>query len=304
MKRLSAAAIVALKDALAAIYWFKKDLKSFLRLSLANPQLVNRLNWDQYKWEVTSDLVDLLCSDQEQFLPDLTRLCFAVVEMDSFRHLQQLDDGDAKVKKAKTAVAHLRTLVASHKDTADEDTAIQERRRRAADEQKQKAAMRTRLAEIRARYAGLVTSANAQQRGFDLERVLRDLFELFDLDPKASFRIVGEQIDGAFSLDNTDYLLEAKWTKDRIDADTLYAFEGKVNRKLENTLGVFLSIEGFSDDGLTAFTRDRPKVILMDGADLMAVVDDRIDFVRLLQRKKRHAAQTGQVFLPIRDITD
>jgi len=35
----------------------------------------------------------------------------------------------------------------------------------------------------------------------------------------------------------------------------------------------------------------------MDGGDLMAVFEERIDFTSLLLRKKRHAAQTGNIYL-------
>jgi len=45
-----------------------------------------------------------------------------------------------------------------------------------------------------------------QQRGFKLEKFLNELFCFFDLDPKFSFKIKGEQIDGSFTFDNTDYL--------------------------------------------------------------------------------------------------
>jgi hypothetical protein len=37
-------------------------------------------------------------------------------------------------------------------------------------------------------------------------------------------------------------------------------------------------------------------ILLMDGADLMAVLEERIDFTSLLLRKKRHAAQTGEIY--------
>ncbi len=40
----------------------------------------------------------------------------------------------------------------------------------------------------------------------------------------------------------------------------------------------------------------------MDGADLMSVLEERIDFVSLLLRKKRHAAQTGTIYLKIHEI--
>ena len=35
----------------------------------------------------------------------------------------------------------------------------------------------------------------------------------------------------------------------------------------------------------------------MDGNDLMAVLDHRIDFKDMLFRKRRHASDTGNIFL-------
>jgi hypothetical protein len=115
-----------------------------------------------------------------------------------------------------------------------------------------------KLQQICQRYMNLVISGTltSQQRGFELERVLYELFELFDLDPKASFRIVGEQIDGAFSLEGTEYLLEGKWQKIPVDSGDLDKFSGRIQRKLDNTLGLFLSINGFSEDGVRAHSRE------------------------------------------------
>jgi hypothetical protein len=143
----------------------------------------------------------------------------------------------------------------------------------------------------------LVSSSDAQGRGFELERVMYELFELFDLDPKASFKNLGEQLDGAFSLDGTEYLFEAKWQKELVNKADLAAFSDKVRTKLENTLGVFLSINGFSPDGVSAHQAGGAAIILMDGGDLMAVLEERIDFTSLLLRKKRYAAQTGHIYL-------
>lgn len=78
-----------------------------------------------------------------------------------------------------------------------------------------------------------------------LERILRSLFELFDLDPRASFKIVGEQIDGAFSFDGTDYLFEGKWQQELVGAAELDGLAGKLSRKLDNTLGPLLVRQWF-----------------------------------------------------------
>ena len=87
-------------------------------------------------------------------------------------------------------------------------------------------------------------------------------------------------------------------------ASDLDSFAAKVRRKLENTLGAFLSINGFSQDGVDSHSSGGAVVILLDGADLMAVLEERIDFVSLLLRKKRHAARTGNIYLRVHEILE
>jgi hypothetical protein len=43
-------------------------------------------------------------------------------------------------------------------------------------------------------------------------------------------------------------------------------------------------------------------MILMDGSDLMAVLEGRIDLTQLLRRKRRHASQIGNIYLKVGDI--
>ena len=151
-------------------------------------------------------------------------------------------------------------------------------------------------------YFSLISATDPHSRGYQLEKIMRELFTLFDLDPKASFKIEGEQIDGAFTFDNTDYLFEAKWQQEPVGIRELDAFSGKLTRKLENTLGLFLSINGYSDDAVRAHSTGRRLMILMDGSDLMAVLEGRIDLLQLMLRKRRHAAQTGNIYLKIHEI--
>ena len=301
-KRLSPAAVVALKEALCAVYWYKTDLRSFLQQCLANPAVLATLNWDNYKRQIVADLVDYLTRNQDKHIGDLTRLCHEICNITSFRHLEQLDGGAQKAERARDAVAQLKNLIEPHQEAQKQKDNLAERQKKYAEKLKANAAVRQKLGEINSTYMALVVSDNAQGRGFELEKVMYDLFELFDLDPKASFRKTGEQIDGAFSLDGTDYLFEAKWQQQQVNAGDLDKFASKVRRKLENTLGVFLSINGFSPDGVAAHSSGGAVIVLMDGADLMAVFEERVDFVSLLLRKKRHAAQTGNIYLPFHEI--
>ncbi len=52
-----------------------------------------------------------------------------------------------------------------------------------------------------------MSTATPQQRGYDFERFLRELFDAYELSARTAFRLTGEQIDGSFVLHNETYLL-------------------------------------------------------------------------------------------------
>ena len=294
--RLSPIALQALQDALTHVYWYKQDLKRFLIAGLGGTTLVSRVNWDNPKRQIVTDLMEILCSDQDRYLGELRLLLKEVSEFRDFSHLERLEDGKRKAAEALQAVRKLHDLVQQHDKVVTDQKEAAVRRREQAVRLDTRKAMIQGLEELKQRYIALVIEKNTQKRGFGLEKVMYDLFRLFDLDPKASFRITGEQIDGAFTLQALDYLFEAKWAG-LVAAKEMDVFASKVQRKLDNTLGLMLSVDGFQSEGVEAHSKQRPVLLLMSGADLMAVFEGRIDFVDLLVRKRRHASQTGRILI-------
>ena len=146
-----------------------------------------------------------------------------------------------------------------------------------------------------------VSHLQPQQRGYAFERFLKDLFDAYGLSGRASFRLVGEQIDGSFVMHNETYLLEAKWQNSPIGAGELHTFEGKLGEKAKWSRGLFVSISGFSDDGLQAFGRGK-SVICVDGCDLSEMLNHRLSVVDVLSAKVRRAAETGNPFTRVRDL--
>jgi hypothetical protein len=140
-----------------------------------------------------------------------------------------------------------------------------------------------------------------QARGFEFERFLKDLFEVNGLSPRASFRLVGEQIDGSFDLCNETYLLEAKWQNALIGVGDLHTFEGKLGEKASWSRGLFVSISGFTQDGLTAFGRGK-RVVCMDGFDLSEILRLRVSFEKAVSAKVRRAAETGKPYVSVREL--
>lgn len=301
-KIISPAAINALKNALTDIYWFKKELRSFITNTISDPAILSRLDWNDYKINIVTRLVDFLVKNQETYQNDLLRLISEVTKMNDFSHLKRLEDGLKKSKLAENSVGALKKLAQGHFNVIDEQKEIEERRKAAYEKFLKNQGVKEKIEEIKNKFFGLVGSNNEQKRGYQLEQIIKELFTLFDLDPKASFRIAGEQIDGAFTFENTDYLFEAKWQKEPVGIKELDAFSGKLARKLDNTLGLFLSMSGFSEDAVKTHSTGRRLMILMDGSDLMAVLEERIDLIQLLLRKRRHAAQTGSIYLKIHEI--
>ncbi|MBN9397127.1 MAG: hypothetical protein J0H83_17905 [Candidatus Melainabacteria bacterium] len=301
-KKISAAALMALREALSVVYWYKQDLERFLRACLYDTPLITHLNWNAYKREIVSELVERLAKNEPANQDALLRLMIEVSQITDFSHLAKLDGGAEKVKKAKDAVVALRQQIKGLDELLRDQKAIEETRARHHSHQKKISGVVSALEQLNTEFKALIRETNPHKRGYKLEKILKGLFDVFDLDPRASFKIIGEQIDGAFTFDNTDYLLEAKWQRNPVNVGDLDRLQAKVSRKLDNTLGLYVSVNGYSEDGLEAFKYDRPKLYLVDGADLMAVLENRIDLQSLLKRKKREASQTGNIYLRISEI--
>jgi hypothetical protein len=146
-----------------------------------------------------------------------------------------------------------------------------------------------------------LTSLPPQKRGYEFEVFLKELFDAYGLAARASFRLVGEQIDCSFVMHNETYLLEAKWQNSLTGAGDLHTFEGKLGQKASWSRGLFVSNSGFSSDGVQAFGRGK-RLICMDGFDLSEMLRMKLSFVDVMDAKARRAAETGCPFVPVRDL--
>jgi hypothetical protein len=72
-----------------------------------------------------------------------------------------------------------------------------------------------------------------------------------------------------------------------------------VNSKLESTRGLFISVPGFRTEVASQFNGQGANLILIDGRDLIYILDGRADLRDALKRKIERAAQEGIVFTPL-----
>lgn len=297
-QRISPNAIAALKDALASVFWFKNDLHRYLKAAVRDDRLLAGIDWSgQYKRDSVEQFVDRAVVDEDKHRDGLLHLMADISAMEDFPGLRRAEDRERKMAEAQEAVDRLRRYFKPYEAALLEEEQARARIERAKAEAELKHATSKRLTELRQRFYELMGMDSPHRRGFDFEKFLRELFGTFDLDPKASFKPQGEQVDGGFTLDGTHFLLEARWRKDPAVREDLDVFAAKVAAKSENTLGLFISVEGFAREGIEKHSGRQSALHLMDGGEVLAVLEGRIDLVELLRRKHRHAAMTGEIYL-------
>lgn len=289
-QNISGAALIALKEALTYIYWKKDDLKLFIYHTIHHKSFVDTLDMTKYKREIAGEIVDRMSNRLDLYFDDLLLLLKAVADMCDFSHLKQWEDADKKIMKAKESVEALRKHTKGYFKKIEESEEAETRKRDYQSKITKALFFQNELERLKSEFETMCRSTNPQKRGFEFEKFLNELFNLFDLDPKCSYKIDGEQIDGAFTHENQDYLVEAKWDSKAMPKSTLHAFSGKVKEKLTTTLGLFIAVNGFSED---CIKRDNSNIILMDYSDIIMVVENRIDLKRLIYLKRQHASQTG-----------
>ncbi|TAV92048.1 TOPRIM nucleotidyl transferase/hydrolase domain-containing protein [Rhizobium leguminosarum] len=140
-----------------------------------------------------------------------------------------------------------------------------------------------------------------QGRGYQFQNLIAAALAIEQLEPRTSYKTFkgAEEIDGSFFLEGTVFLLEAKWHAEPLPASTLYTFKGKIDGKLVGTLGVFISMSGYSKAAADALTFGKNiNLILFDRHDMDAAILKGEGFRAVLKSKLRDAAEAGIVQTP------
>lgn len=122
---------------------------------------------------------------------------------------------------------------------------------------------------------------NNKQRGTEFEILFNKICEEAGISIFSRFRTsdTSQEIDGSVLIYSKVFLLEAKWeSEDTLAASKLYSFLGKINSKMDGTLGIFISYNRLKDNFVKAF-RDgmRQNCILIHGKEnIKDIVDKKV----------------------------
>lgn len=307
MKRISTEAYQALRNAIPVITWNKRPFETLLRTALRDhPELLTPLNFADTKRAVADDLVDALIRHEDRYQGVTLELMLEIASMTKFPNLEQLKDPEdrrLRLSQAQAGVEDLRAVTEKYaSDLAEKER--QETARKAA--AAQDAALRRfndDLDALRERFLTLQSETDPHARGYALESLLADLFLLYDLEPRLAYKLELEQVDGSFSFDTDDYVVEARWRAEQANRADGDVFKAKVESKGKNAIGLFVSVHGFKSTFLERFKESTPFTTL-DGSDLYVILENRIRLDDALRAKKRHANETESCYLPVREMLE
>lgn len=291
----------ALKEAVRNVFWKKSEIRRAFQRSGAPSSLLSSIDWENNKsWDSVDQSLEALNSSSNGE-PVIRKLATETLRYPDGKHLAWA--GQERVDAADMALKLLREVLSEKKEEKRKAEASVRAREEALDDANRYKLRATKLQELYSEYTGWFAVSDVHERGLRFERILSELFDLFDLAPRGSFRRKGEQIDGAFVLSGDHFLLEAKWQKEPVNLADLRDLDGAVKTSLENTLGLYVAVMGFSTDAIDAYAMgNRPTILCMDGSDVIMVLEGRIDLCDLLARKKQIAVQRRKIFVTAQSI--
>lgn len=279
-------------------FWRKGALRRFLRSCTISDNFIASWGEQESKRNFLDRIFEALqkSSDREAVI---LRLAEALSEQQAFPDLEGWEDSAEKLADAHRAVENLKSYLAEQQRELEERQNQVEARTRFAKVQSVTRRTQLRLEELSSCLNNLVFELGTQEGGYKFQDWFYDLMDFFDISSRRPYWQDGRQIDGSITLKDTTYLVELKFTATQADVTEVDSFIRKVTTKADNTMGVFVSMSGFSSVAIAEASKEKSPILLFDHSHTYYVLGGRMSFPDLVDRVRRHASQTGKAFLDV-----
>jgi hypothetical protein len=284
------------QDALLKSYWRRKAFRNALRRNGVSESFLATWAEEESKRQLLDRLIPAL-ETATKGPSVIKQIAVHLADQVSFPDLTGWPDEAEKIKAAKAAVLALKTYIERERSTAELEKARQAIREEAASRRAQKIASEQDLAKLQSRITGLHSKVESQEGGYAFEDWFYDLVQFFELEHRKPYKTDGRQIDGSVTLEGTTYLVELKFTSSQIGAPDIDTFLAKVNNKADNTMGIFVSMAGYSSVAISQASKPRTPLLLMDAAHVFLVLQGLWELPELISRLRQHASQTSEAYL-------
>jgi hypothetical protein len=155
------------------------------------------------------------------------------------------------------------------------------------------------LQSLSDRLTELAADIGTAEAGRSFEAWFYELMQFSEIAARRPYVVDGRQIDGSVTIGDTTYLVECKFTTSQSSAPDIDVFRAKVESKADNTMGILVSISGFSSVALDVASGRKTPILLLDHGHIYRVLGGVASFRDVLERVRRHSSQTGQAYLPV-----
>ncbi|TDQ47159.1 hypothetical protein [Permianibacter aggregans] len=281
-------------------FWRKEALRKFLRACHVAESHIATWSTDESK----RDFLDrtfhkLQASDRGKALA--YQMAKSLSEQTSFPDLRNWEDSAQKITDATKAVSELKAYLRSQDEEIRSEREREEAKARAREERQQIQRSLTDKSNLQQRLDALHPAVGTQQGGYDFQDWFYDLLDFSEIQNRRPYVSNGRQIDGSLTLDGTTYLVELKFTAGQAAATDIDSLRTKVDDKADNTMGIMVSISGYSSIAVSGASGRQTKLMLLDAMHLYMFLSGSISFSEIISRVRRHVSQTGEAYLPAAD---
>lgn len=142
-----------------------------------------------------------------------------------------------------------------------------------------------------------------QKAGYDFQDWFFRLLDFSEVSNRKPYAHDGRQIDGSLTIAGTTYLIELKFTSSQADATDIDTFYKKVSSKADNTMGIMVSVSGYSQVAKREASGPKTPLLLLDYNHIYLVFSGIMGISDVIDRIRRHASQTGEAFLATSDFS-
>ena len=273
----------AMRDCVLAIFWPKDQIISFLKNNGCTSNELKHIS--KYKeqglnrFQIIDIIFETLHSRSDGGIGQFRAMLKSLLEWEYFdpyyfKRLNKLNENEAKQK-----IQHLKQL----QEIRDARLKESQRKRESINP---KQTQLYNFDSLHDTYLELFQGkiASPQERGYKFQNILLGTASLDGLDVTEPFK--GEH-----------YIIEAKWQDKSIASEALYHFAYKVEGKMYGR-GLFISVNSFSNESVAALKMGKVlRTILLDGADLIYVLEGLTTLSKVLDAKVKAAQTEGRIYI-------
>jgi hypothetical protein len=288
-------------DAALKAFWRRRSLQLFLQRCGVKESFFATWAPEESKRDLLYRLFPRL-ETTDAGVRVIKKIAQNLAEQVGFPDLLGWEDSAEKQAEARRAVAAIRAYMKKARED-EADRRLQEAARKRAFEVRQENILRQHtLASLADHLTALTPKLGTQEGGYAFEEWFFNLLGFFEVVARRPYRTDGRQIDGSVTIDGTTYLLELKFTASPADGPDVDVFFKKVHDKADNTMGLLVSVSGFTAPAVAGASVARTPLLLMDHGHLYLVLSGVISVSELVNRLRRHASQTSRAYLPAAEL--